>query len=286
MGISFTKVGHSYRGARRKDITVALKDINLNISENGEFLFVVGRTGSGKSTLISHMNGLLLPTEGSVKIFESTLTKKVRKNPRLKPIRKRVGFVFQFPEYQLFEENVYKDICFAPKNFGFKEEEIKANVKKVCDILKIDESLLKKSPFNLSGGQMRKVAIAGILSYDPDILILDEPTRGLDPVTADEIMEIFNTINKEMNKTIVVISHDMDLVYKYATRVVVMKDASIVCDTTPVDLFSSDSYKEYHLSKPQVVKAVDYINSKMNLSLDYSARTSSELYLKLKEAIL
>lgn len=285
MGISFKEVTHAYRGVKRKDITIALDNINLNIKDSNEFLFVIGRTGSGKSTLISHMNGLKLPTSGVVEIFGNKLTKKKNRNPRLKPIRKRVGFVFQFPEYQLFEENVYKDICFAPKNFGFKDDEIKESVSNVCKLLKIDDALLKKSPFNLSGGQMRKVAIAGILAYNPDILILDEPTRGLDPITADEIMDIFNTINKEMHKTIIVISHDMDLVYKYATRTVVMKDAKIVYDGDPVELFSSEEYKNYHLLKPEVIEAVDFINEKMNLNLSHNIRDTKSLIEALKEAI-
>lgn len=285
MGITFTNVEHKYRGVRRKDITIALKDINLNIDERDEFLFVIGRTGSGKSTLISHMNGLLLPTSGEVKIFDSILTRKKNKNPKLKPIRKRIGFVFQFPEYQLFEENVYKDICFAPSNFGFKEEEMKKAVADVCELLHIDEALLKKSPFNLSGGQMRKCAIAGVLAYNPDILVLDEPTRGLDPITACEIMDIFNKINKELHKTIIVISHDMDLVYKYATRCIVMKDASKVYDGTPMDLFLSDRWNEYHLRKPELLNTIDEINKKLGLSIDYNIHTSEELILKIKEVL-
>ncbi len=286
MGITFTKVGHKYHGARRKDITIALDDINLNIDDKDEFLFVIGRTGSGKSTLISHMNGLLIPTEGSIKIFDYELTPKKRKNPKLKPIRKRIGFVFQFPEYQLFEETVYKDICFAPNNFGATKEEIKENVKNVCKLLHINETILKKSPFNLSGGQMRKVAIAGVLAYNPDILILDEPTRGLDPITADEIMEIFNKINKEMHKTIIVISHDMNLVYKYATRCVVMKDARVVYDGRPLDLFKSN-YEDYHLRKPDILNAIDKINKEMNLQIKYEdVLSSNDLIQKIKEAII
>ena len=285
MGISFKGVSHKYRGMRRKDITVALDNINLNINDKDEFIFVIGRTGSGKSTLISHMNGLLLPTEGEVDICGYHLTRKVRKNPKLKPVRKKIGFVFQFPEYQLFEENVYKDIIFAPTNFGFKAEEIDESLNEVCKLLNINEALLKKSPFNLSGGQMRKVAIAGVLAYRPDILILDEPTRGLDPQTAEEIMEIFYKIHKELHKTIIAISHDMDLVYKYATRCVVMKDAKVCFDGSCEELFSTEAYKDYHLRKPEILSVIDGINKKMGIKLPDDIHTSDELILKLKEAI-
>lgn len=286
MGISFKGVSHKYRGLRRKDITVALDNINLTIDEKDEFIFVIGRTGSGKSTLISHMNGLLLPTEGEIDICGYHLTRKVRKNPKLKPVRKKIGFVFQFPEYQLFEENVYKDIIFAPTNFGFKKEEIEESLNDVCKILNIPEALLKKSPFNLSGGQMRKVAIAGVLAYKPDILILDEPTRGLDPQSAEEIMEIFYKIHKDFHKTIIAISHDMDLVYKYATRCVVMKNAKVCYDGTAKELFSTDIYKEYHLRKPEILSVIDRINENTNANLSYDIHSSDELILKLKEAIL
>lgn len=283
MSIKFENVGHAYKGVRKKDIVKAIDNINLSISDKDEFIAVVGKTGSGKSTLISHMNGLLLPTSGKIEIFDYTIDSKKTRNLKLKPIRKRVGFVFQFPEYQLFEETVYKDICFAPKNFGFKENEIKENVKKICDVLKIDKALLEKSPFNLSGGQMRKVAVAGILAYNPDILILDEPTRGLDPLGAEEIMEVFNYIHTTMHKTIVLISHDMDLVYKYATRVVVMADGSIKYDGSKESLFKDVDYKSLHLEKPKVLEAVDHFNKTLGYNLDYNIYDIDDLILKLKE---
>lgn len=283
MSIEFENVGHAYKGVRKKDIVKAIDNINLSISDKDEFIAVVGKTGSGKSTLISHMNGLLLPTSGKIEIFDYTIDSKKTRNLKLKPIRKRVGFVFQFPEYQLFEETVYKDICFAPKNFGFKENEIKENVKKICDVLKIDKALLEKSPFNLSGGQMRKVAVAGILAYNPDILILDEPTRGLDPLGAEEIMEVFNYIHTSMHKTIVLISHDMDLVYKYATRVVVMADGSIKYDGSKESLFKDVDYKSLHLEKPKVLEAVDHFNKTLGYNLDYNIYDIDDLILKLKE---
>ncbi|MDE7384383.1 MAG: energy-coupling factor transporter ATPase [Anaeroplasmataceae bacterium] len=277
MGISFKEVSHLYPTQKRKVFTVALDKINLNINETDEFVALVGKTGSGKSTLMEHMNALLLPSSGTIDIMGSVITPKKNKNPKLKDVRKKVGFVFQFPEYQLFEETVLKDIMFAGKNFGMKEEEAKTKALETAKILKIDEALLKKSPFNLSGGQMRKVAIAGILAYNPDVLLLDEPTRGLDPKTADEIMELFYEIHKTTHKTIILISHDMDLVYKYATRVVVLNSSKIVYDGDKVNLFSSPIYEDNHLSKPEVLKMIDYLNETQGYSLKYNIFNEQEL---------
>lgn len=282
MGISFKDVTHVYPGIKRKEFTLALENINLDINEKDEFIAIVGKTGSGKSTLIQHMNALMLPSKGTVQIFDNLITPKKRKNPKLKNVRKRVGFVFQFPEYQLFEETVLKDIMFAPLNFGMKREEAEKKSKEIAEMLKI-ENLLKKSPFNLSGGQMRKVAIAGILSYDPDILLLDEPTRGLDPKGQVEIMDLFYKIHKDTRKTIVLITHDMDLVYQYATRVVVLNDTKITYDGDKVELFKSGLYKENNLVKPEVLKLIDYLNEKMHYNLDYNTFTLEDLISKLKE---
>ncbi len=268
MGISFQKVEHSYKGAKKKEIIKALEDINLDISEKGEFIAVVGKTGSGKSTLLKHMNGLQIPTDGTIQIFDYTITKKKNKNPKMKKIRKRVGYVFQFPEYQLFEETVLKDIMFAPINFGFTREEAKEKAISIMKLLNI-EKLADKSPFNISGGQMRRVAIAGILSYDPDIILLDEPTRGLDPKGANDIMELFYKLHVETNKTIIMISHDMDIVYKYANRIIVLNDAKQVYDGDKVKLFETDIYKDNHLTKPEVLKLIDYLNEKLHLNISY-----------------
>lgn len=281
MGISFKEVSHVYPKHKKNQFTVAIENINLEIASSGEFLALVGKTGSGKSTLIQHMNALLLPTSGNVEIFDKVITPKKNKNPKLKDIRKKVGFVFQFPEYQLFEETVLKDIMFAPKNFGFSEEESKEKALKTAKLLRIDDSILNKSPFNLSGGQMRKAAVAGILAYEPDILLLDEPTRGLDPKAAEEIMEIFYQIHKEYNKTIILISHDMNLVYQYATRVVVMNNGEIAFDGDKVKLFSTDIYKRNHLTKPDVLDLIDHLNKALGYKLDYQTFTYNDLLSKV-----
>ena len=277
MGISFKEVSHIYHGVKKKDITIALDNINLDINDKDEFVCIVGKTGSGKSTLIQHMNALILPTKGNVKIFDYIITPNKKKNPKLKDIRRRVGFVFQFPEYQLFEETVLKDIMFAPKNFGYSQEEAKKKALEIARILKIDDDLLEKSPFNLSGGQMRKVAIAGILSYDPDILLLDEPTRGLDPQAANEIMDIFYDIHKETGKTIIMITHNMNIVYKYASRVIAMNDTEITFDGSKEKLFATNAYLDNNLSKPDVLKLIDYLNSKLGYSLKYNIHSEEEL---------
>lgn len=280
MGISFKEVSHLYPGLKKKQFTVALDAINLDIAAEGEFVAICGKTGSGKSTLIQHMNALLLPTSGNVIVFDKVITPKKKKNPKLKEIRKRVGFVFQFPEYQLFEETVLKDIMFAPRNFGYSIEDAKNKAIEIAKLLKI-EHLLDKSPFNLSGGQMRKCAIAGILSYDPDIILLDEPTRGLDPKAQEEIMELFYDIHKKTNKTIILISHDMNLVYRYASRVIVMNDSKVAYDGDKVSLFKGNIYSQNHLIKPDVLDLIDYLNEKMGYELDYNTFTLDELMNKV-----
>ena len=281
MGISFKNVSHSYRGLKKKDITVALENINLEINEKEEFVSIIGKTGAGKSSLIEHMNALKLPTSGTVEIFDYVITPKKKKNPKLKGVRKRVGFVFQFPEYQLFEETVLKDIMFAPKNFGMTEEEAKKKAIEVAKLLGI-EKLLNKSPFNLSGGQMRKCAIAGILAYEPDIILLDEPTRGLDPKSSKEIMNLFYDIYKTLGKTIVLITHDMNLVYEYSTRVVVLNDSHITYDGDKQKLFENEELvKDNHLTKPDVLKLIDYLNEKLNYNIDYNTHNIDELLKKV-----
>ena len=238
-------------------------------------------TGSGKSTLMQHINGLLLPTSGEVLIGDLKITNKKLKNPKLAPIRKKIGFVFQFPEYQLFEETVLKDIMYGPKNFGFSDDEAKKAAIGIAERLNI-KSILDASPFNLSGGQMRKVAIAGILAYEPDVLLLDEPTRGLDPLGAKEIMAFFKELQTKYNKTIIMISHDMDLVYEYATRCIVLQNGEMVYDGSKEQLFK-EKYAAYHLDKPRVLKTIDYLNENTNRKLSYNHYNLDDLLKSLKE---
>lgn len=283
MQIKFLNTSHDYKGLTKNDTVYAIKEVNLSIEDKGEFVAIVGKTGSGKTTLVEHMNGLILPTDGFVDILGYKIGKNKKKNPKLLNVRKKVGFVFQFPEYQLFEETVLKDIMFAPKNFGYKDEEAKAHAIEAANLVQLDPKLLNKSPFNLSGGQMRKVAIAGILAYNPDVLLLDEPTRGLDPKGMKDVMDLFYKINQKMNKTIVLISHSMDNVYEYASRVIVMNDGRVAYDGDKLTLFKSGKYKELHLEKPQVLKVIDYLNEELGLNLDYDIYTLEQLETKLKE---
>ena len=281
MAIKFNEVSFFYE-KKRKNVIVpaAISDINLSFNSKDEFVTIVGHTGSGKSTLIQHINGLILPTKGEVLVDSVSLSPK-NKKLKLKPIRKQIGFVFQFPEYQLFEETVLKDIIYGPKNFGFTTDEAINNAKEVARKLNIYD-ILNKSPFNLSGGQMRKVAIAGILAYNPDILLLDEPTRGLDPLGAKEIMDFFKRLQTEEHKTIIMITHDMDLVYEYATRVVVMNQGEVVFDGKKEDLFA-EKYQEYHLTKPTILKTIDYINEQTGRNISYNNYNLNDLLKSLKE---
>lgn len=280
MGIYFKEVSHLYKGNTKKDNLIAINNINLELQDEVEFTAICGKTGSGKSTLMQHMNGLLFPTSGEVHVFDTVITSK--KNQRINHIRKKVGMVFQFPEYQLFEETVIKDIMFGPKNFGMTDDEAKTRALEASKLVGLDEELLSKSPFNLSGGQMRRVAIAGILAMNPDILILDEPTRGLDPKGSKEIMEMFKTLHEKYNKSIILITHDMDIIANYVNRCIVLKSGNIVFDGSKMDLFKNEHFEEFHLDKPRVIKAIDYLNEQ-GYQFDYNIFTLEELIDKLKE---
>lgn len=212
----------------------ALENINLSITK-GEFIGIIGKTGSGKSTLVQLMNGLLVPQIGDV-VVDGINTKDKKK---VKEIRKKVGLVFQYPEYQLFEETVYKDIAFGPQNLGFSEEEIKRKVKEVCDLLEIPHQLLEKSPFELSGGQKRRVAIAGILAMDPECLILDEPTAGLDMRGRKRIFNIIERLHKEAKKTIILISHSLEDVAMLCERVIILSKGKINFDGSKHQAFEN-----------------------------------------------
>lgn len=265
MSIKFNDVSFYYEKKKKGLNIPAISHINLEIKEQDEFVMIIGHTGSGKSTLLSHINGLLIPSEGSLDVLDFKITYKKRKNPKLKKLRQRIGYVFQFPEYQLFDETVLKDMAYAPKNFGLSLEEAVKSAKEAAKQLGITD-LLDKSPFELSGGQMRKVAIGGILAYNPDIYLLDEPTRGLDPVGAKETIEFFNHLHKDFHKTMIMITHDMNLVYEYATRVIVLDGGKIIFDGKKEEFFQT-KYQELGFSKPDVLKAIDMINEKLHYNL-------------------
>ena len=232
----------------------ALDNINLEIND-GEFIGIIGHTGSGKSTLIQLLNGLLKPTSGSIEIAGYTLTDKKTK---LRDVRFDVGLVMQYPEYQLFEETVFKDIAFGPKNMGLDEDEIKSRVEFAANIVGLPPELLEKSPFDLSGGQMRRAAIAGVLAMEPKVLILDEPTAGLDPGGRDEILYKIKDMHERMNMTVLLVSHSMEDVAKLADRILVMNGGRKEMFDTPSKVFEkAERLSEIGLNVPQVTRVAD-----------------------------
>ena len=249
MDIRFEKVNYVYQPNTPFEQR-ALYDIDLEIKQ-GSYTALVGHTGSGKSTLLQHLNALLKPTEGQVIIGDRKITPSTD-NKNLKPVRKKVGIVFQFPEAQLFEETVAKDIAFGPKNFGVKEEEALILAKENLKMVGLDESYLERSPFELSGGQMRRVAIAGVLAMEPEVLVLDEPTAGLDPMGRKEMMDMFLRLHREKNITIVLVTHLMDDVANFADYVYVLEKGQVVKHGTPQNVFDDVEWlKEKQLGVPQ-----------------------------------
>ena len=231
----------------------ALDDVSVEIKDQ-DFVGLIGHTGSGKSTLIQHLNGLLKPSYGDIYINDFKITDP---DLNLTEIRKRVGVVFQYPEYQLFEETIEKDIAFGPSNLGLEKEEIDKRVKESMEAVGLDYNKFKdKSPFELSGGQMRRVAIAGVIAMNPEVLILDEPTAGLDPSGRDEIFDLIKRLHKENNMTIILSSHSMDDMAKLAKTIIVMNKGKIEFMGSPKEVFKSntDRLKEIGLDIPQVLE--------------------------------
>ena len=230
---------------------VALKDISFSI-EKGEFVGIIGHTGSGKSTLMQHLNGLIKPTEGAVLLDGQDIwsDKKFTRQCRF-----RVGLVFQYPEYQLFEETVYKDIAFGPKNMGLKPEEIDRRVREAAGFVGLTEEQLNVSPFDLSGGQKRRVAIAGVIAMEPEVLILDEPTAGLDPDGREDILQNIQNYRKAKNATIMMVSHSMNDVAKLTDRLLVLSDAQLAMNGTPKEVFAhAQELTEMGLDIPEVTR--------------------------------
>ena len=238
----------------------AIENINVSIND-GEFIALIGHTGSGKSTLIQHINGLLKPHSGKIVIDGADITDK---KVKLSDIRKKVGLVFQYPEYQLFEETVEKDIAFGPRNLGLSEDEILSRVKKAMNIVGLDyETYKDKSPFDLSGGQKRRVAIAGIVAMEPKVLILDEPTAGLDPKGREEILAKIKSMHKEYKMTILLVSHSMEDVAKVADRIIVMHKGQCILDGSPSNIFREiDTLESVGLAVPQVTYLVRALRQK------------------------
>ena len=259
----------------------ALNNINLSIKEN-EFIGLIGHTGSGKSTLIQTFNGLLAPTEGKVTwngkdIYEKGFNRR--------EFRSHVGIVFQYPEYQLFETTVLKDVCFGPKNLGISEEESKRKAEEALRLVGLDEKYWQQSPFELSGGQKRRAAIAGVLAMEPEILILDEPTAGLDPKGRDEILGVIKKLNEEKETTIILVSHSMDDVAEYVDRIIVINDGDIMYDDTPVNIFQMvDELEAIDLAAPQITYILRDLN-RMGLNVGTGIIRIDDAVQTIKKAL-
>lgn len=253
----------------------ALKDINLNIEE-GKITAIIGKTGSGKSTLVEHLNALLVPSSGSLEI-EDTIILPGKKNKGLKALRKKVGLVFQFSEYQLFEETILKDVAFGPKNYGASEQEAIAKAKLALKMVGIDESYYETSPFDLSGGQKRRIAIAGILALEPKIIVLDEPTAGLDPKGSQEMIDLFVKLNKKAGITVILVTHDNEIVYNYADNTVLMADGEVKYSGNTLELFNDkEKVKEFNILEPKILSVKNALNDK-GFKIPSNVRTIEEL---------
>lgn len=257
MGMRLEHVSYIYSpdNAFRKQ---ALKDINLEIHD-GEFIGLIGHTGSGKSTLIQHLNGLIRATEGKIYYNDQDI---YASDYRMTDLRSHVGLVFQYPEHQLFEMTVLKDVCYGPKNLGLSDDEAKDRAKEALTMVGIAEKEYEKSPFELSGGQKRRVAIAGVLAMHPDILVLDEPTAGLDPKGRNDILDQISSLHKQTGITVILVSHSMEDVAKYVDRIIVMNRGQVFMDGTPKAIFDrSDALESVGLAAPQVTYVMRCLHS-------------------------
>ena len=251
MGIILDNVSYTYQEGT-PFASAALSDVSLSI-EDGSYTAIIGHTGSGKSTILQLLNGLLVPTEGSARVFDTLITS-TSVNKQIRQIRKQVGLVFQFAENQIFEETVLKDVAFGPQNFGVSVEEAEAIAREKLALVGIDESLFGRSPFELSGGQMRRVAIAGILAMEPSILVLDEPTAGLDPIGRKELMSLFKKLHQD-GITIVLVTHLMDDVAEFADQVYVMEKGKLVKNGKPSLVFQNVEFMEkIQLGVPKITR--------------------------------
>ncbi|MBT2583550.1 energy-coupling factor ABC transporter ATP-binding protein [Planococcus sp. ISL-109] len=283
MDILLKQVGYSYA----KDTPFekrALTDVTLHIP-SGSYMAIIGHTGSGKSTVLQHLNALLQPTEGTVLIGERKIEAGT-KAKNLRDVRKKVGIVFQFPEQQLFDETVVKDIMFGPLNFGVPEEEARRRAIALIEQLGLPEEVGEKSPFDLSGGQMRRVAIAGVLAMEPDVLVLDEPTAGLDPRGRREIMDLFYRLHKEKGLTTVLVTHSMEDAARYADSVAIMHSGKCVATGDVREIFANEEQlHDYQLEPPRTLRMQREFEEKTGLVLDELALTEEALSRSIAKAL-
>ena len=280
MSIILDKVNYVYSADTAYQIK-ALKNVNLQI-EDGQFIGVIGHTGSGKSTLIQHLNGLIKATSGSIYFHGKDI---YDEDFDLRELRNRVGLVFQYPEHQLFETTIFEDVCFGPKNQGLSKEEAGLRAFEALRSVGLPEELYYQSPFDLSGGQKRRVAIAGVLAMKPEVLILDEPTAGLDPAGRDEILDLVARMHRERGITVILVSHSMEDVAKYVQRIIVMNQGNVMYDGTPKEVFRH--YRELEavgLAAPQVTYLMNELKG-YGLNVDTDATTIAEARASLLEAL-
>lgn len=272
MAVKFEKVSFEY-APNSPFSYVALKDVSTSIPK-GKMTAIVGATGSGKSTLVQHLNGLLQPTEGTVTVLDHVI--QANEKPKgLKSLRQRVGFVFQFPEMQLFDDTIYKDVSFGPKNFGMDEALINENVERALTLVGIEPEIWERSPLNLSGGQKRRVAIAGVLATDPEVIVLDEPTAGLDPQGSKDMMALFQRLNKEYNKTVVMVTHDMEHVLDYCDHVIVLDHGEIIYEGAVRSFFENRKLLDnLDIVKPLILQLHDTLSDKgFKVSIETDLKT-------------
>lgn len=263
---------------------LALHDVNISM-EPGSYTAIIGHTGSGKSTLLQHLNALLKPTKGKVIIGDRTI-EAGRKEKLLRPIRQKVGIVFQFPEHQLFDETVEKDICFGPMNFGVSEAEAKELAKKAIVQVGLSEEFLDKSPFDLSGGQMRRVAIAGVLAMEPEVLVLDEPTAGLDPRGRKEIMDMFYDLHKVRGISTILVTHSMEDAAKYADDIIIMHKGTVFQKGTPQEIFSQpEQLLELGLDVPDTVRFQLKLQKELGVRFDHPCLNIEDLAIEIDKAM-
>lgn len=283
MDITFKNVSYTYQ-SNTPFAHKAIDDLSLHVS-SGSFVAVIGHTGSGKSTLIQHLNGLVKPTEGEVTIGDFHLTPE-EKPKNMKELRSRVGVVFQYPEHQLFEETVEKDIAFGPENFGVSQSEINRRIQQIVPAVGLTEELLARSPFELSGGQMRRVAIAGVLAVRPDVLVLDEPTAGLDPRGQKEMMEMFYQLHKEQELTTLLVTHSMEDAVKYADHVIILNNGTKYMEGKPEEVFTQkEALNRVQLDVPEMVRFLNEFQEKFAREIPFQRQSIKQIAQSIQQQI-
>lgn len=275
MDITFDQVSYVYQPGSPFEHR-ALQNMSFSI-QSGAFVAIIGHTGSGKSTLLQHLNGLMQPTSGRVSVGPYVM-EAGKKNKQLRELREKVGVVFQYPEHQLFDETVSKDIAFGPRNFGVEEQEVQKRIKEAAQATQLSEELLERSPFDLSGGQMRRVAISGVLAMNPEVLVLDEPTAGLDPSGQREIMDMFSHLHREKQLTTILVTHSMEDALKYADHIIILNNGEVYREGTPLEIFKQkEALENVQLDVPEVIEFLAKAEEKLGIRLSYEGQSVAEL---------